>query len=253
MPAPAQKLRDDGFLVLDRLFPPELIARLHDEMLARTPDMAAEADGRRLYKQVGEGRFMIPVELSGPFLDPTLYANPLLLHLLSGLLGPDLLIDSFTCVTALPGAADQRIHADHPDLFPEAPERRAEAGCHAVNVAVPLIDLDEAVGTTAILPRSHAGEGAGEPHLPYVARGGCFLMDYRVRHGGTANRSDRPRPILYIVYSRPWFTDSVNFRRWPRLSMPRDALAGVSSEHRRLFRRLAAPGAFDATEADLLG
>ena len=49
------------------------------------------ADDLNTYYQVGEQRVQLPIKLLGPFLDPALYANPLLLGILSGLLGPDIL------------------------------------------------------------------------------------------------------------------------------------------------------------------
>jgi hypothetical protein len=65
-------------------------------------------------------------------------------------------------------------------------------------------------------------------------------MDYRLWHQGAANRSNRPRPVLYIIYTRSWFTDLVNFRKHARLRLSKeDALAmprhsgACSAESRR--------------------
>ena len=41
--------------------------------------------------------------------------------------------------------------------------------------------------------------------------GDAILFDYRVLHRGRANASDRPRPLLYFTYARPWFTDATNY------------------------------------------
>jgi hypothetical protein len=44
-----------------------------------------------------------------------------------------------------------------------------------------------------------------------MARGSMLIFDYRVVHRGTANTGAEPRPVLYMVYSKPWWADRVNF------------------------------------------
>ncbi len=49
--------------------------------------------------------------------------------------------------------------------------------------------------------------------------GSAIVFDHRVVHRGTANTAvgehlsaeDRQRPMLYLTFAKPWFTDSVNF------------------------------------------
>jgi len=133
-------------------------------------------------------------------------------------------------VTALPGAEDQPIHLDHPPLFEAAPHLTNSIPPYAVTMVVPLVDIDEQTGTTAIWEGSHKKSDdqnsedrfrllsrlMQEPDYSMAARplprqGDVYLMDYRVIHGGLANRSQIDRPILYVVYSRPWFRDGFNF------------------------------------------
>jgi len=69
-----------------------------------------------------------------------------------------------------------------------------------------------------------------QPQDPLVRKGSVLLVDYRLYHGGLANRSAGPRPILSLVFTRPWFRDVVNFSEQPplrygrlqRLRMPSD-------------------------------
>jgi ectoine hydroxylase-related dioxygenase (phytanoyl-CoA dioxygenase family) len=227
-----------GYLVIPRAFETDLICNLQNgyfELIAR-----GLVSGRGRGMDVGDRRYMIPVEMRAPFDDPRLYAAPRLLPILERLLGADLVLDSFGSVIAMPGAAAQARHKDHDLLFDA--ERGARLPCHAVTLVVPLIDLDAETGTTAILPGSHrVALGATvdvEPALPLIARGGCYLMDYRLSHFGTANRSTRIRPILYIVYSRPWFRDERNFYSLPALAMPAEARARVPLRLRGLLARL---------------
>src|SRR5206468_13062791 len=92
--------------------------------------------------------------------------------------------------------------------------------------------------------------GGGE--IGYPALGGCYFMDYRLWHQGAANRSDRPRPVLYIIYARPWFTDLVNFGKHARLRLSREDAFAMPPAQRRLFRRIAGKGELDMTEAEFL-
>lgn len=45
---------------------------------------------------------------------------------------------------------------------------------------------------------------------PGARIGDCLLVDYRLLHGGTANRGNNLRSIVYLIYSRPWFGDYRN-------------------------------------------
>lgn len=249
----AELFRKNGYLPIKRLFDPALIDALHAEFERQFGELGTLEGRSGSFKNVGNRRLMLPVKLEGPFLDPALYANPHLAALLGALLGPDYLIDNFTCVIALPGAGAQRLHADHPDLFPERADLRERLDPYSITLAIPLVDLDPATGTTLVFPGSHRGPPDDSPALPYLARGGCFLMDYRLKHHGTENGSPAARPIVYIVYARSWFTDAANFRRWPRINVDLAGLASIPEAQRPLFRRLAAKGAFDRTEAELLG
>ena len=85
---------------------------------------------------------------------------------------------------------------------------------YAINVSVPLIDVDDLTGPTAIWPGSHKWPEDFQPdydavHVPFQ-RGDAILIDYRTLHTGLANRGTRKRPILYMVYTRTWFFDDVN-------------------------------------------
>ena len=247
----AERFKAEGWLQVDGIFPLALIDELRDEFERQFTSLAAREDQEREYLRVGDERVMLSVALKGPFLDPRLYAQPVLLKILRHFLAEDLLIDSLTCVVALPGAGEQHAHRDHGELFHDDPDLNGQLPPYAVTVAVPLIDLSPETGTTKLLPGTHRGEQILEPALPYLARGSCFLMDYRIEHYGTANHSAARRPVLYCVFARPWFTDIRNFRRQPRINIDRADLQRIPAEHWPLFRRVAAKGAIDLAEKEL--
>ena len=197
---------------------------------------------------VGDQRFMITVDVKGAFNDPGLYASPMLLPILQKLLSVNCRIASFGSVVAFPGADDQAIHLDHPPLF-QSTETCDSLSPYAITVVIPLADIEPEMGTTAIWEGTHRG---GEERLkqvqslmdspnfagaaqPTPRMGDAYLMDYRVIHGGMANRSESVRPILYLVYARPWFRDGFNFGDQKAISISKKQLGKVPKEFRFLF------------------
>ena len=107
-------------------------------------------------------------------------------------------------------------------------------------VAIPLVDLTPETGTTKLFQRSHRKNlTEDEFDLPYIERGQCYAMDYRLWHCGTKNRGRHERPIVYLVYARPWFTDITNYGAQSRLPIAAEDVNSVPNQYRMLFRRLA--------------
>ena len=237
---PASRFESQGYLIIDRLFDPGLIDAVREEYERQFGDLS---EGELPpYLNVGDRRVQLPIVLQGSLLDPMLTTHPLLMQMLGSLLGRDFLIDNATVVVALPGAGDQNLHRDHHELFTGAAESGEGLSAYAVTVSIPLVDLTSETGSTKLFAGSHRAkspEGYSDGEIPYVVRGGCNLMDYRLWHHGTANRSPDPRPILYLVYSRPWFTDMLNFESVPRLQVAREGLEEMAPAQQHLFRRAA--------------
>jgi len=232
----AVRFETNGYVVFDRIFDPALIDALRAEYLRQFPDVASSPERY----DVGHRRLQVPVQMTGPYLSPALYANDMLLELAREALGPNYLLDSIAVVTALPGARDQQLHLDHTDLFPGNAMVRALMGPYGITVAIPLVDLTPETGTTKLFPRSHRKDlHEDEFELPYIERGQCYAMDYRLWHRGTENRSSHERPVIYLVYARPWFTDITNYGAASRLRIEAGDLAAVPERYRMLFRRLA--------------
>ena len=237
----AETFNRDGYLVIDRLFDPALIDAVRGEYDRQFGNLTEGELPPHL--NVGDRRVQLPIVMEGPLLDPMLIAHPLLMQMLGSLLGRDFLIDNATVVVALPGAGNQNLHRDHHELFPGAAESGEGLSSYAVTVSIPLVDLTPETGSTKLFAGSHRAkspEGLSGGEIPYAARGGCYLMDYRLWHHGTANRSPEPRPILYLVYARPWFTDILNFEAVPRLQVATEELLAMPAAQRHLFRRMGA-------------
>lgn len=218
----AEKLfRKHGVLHIKNVFDLALLNECHVEFLETYQSYLVNAKHEDALR-IGDKRFQITLNMQEPFNSPSLYGNELVLPLMKRLLGNQCILGCFTSAMSLPGSLDQRLHKDHKHLFHDGPEE-AMLPSFAVTMMVPLIDLNEHVGTTRLKKGTHRLSSEQSKTLPYqtplVQRGDCYLMDYRASHHGQANRSDTPRPIVSMVYQRPWFRDYMNFKNQPSLSI----------------------------------
>lgn len=238
--------RAHGTLWLENVLPVDFVQRLADAYQQRYTTQSVRSL-KRHHALVGDHRFMITVSMESPFNDPRLYANDRMMPILKTLLGDQCLISSLGSVLTFPGADAQPIHFDHPPLF-ESEDDCIGLPPYAITMVVPLIDLNEQTGTTAIWEGSHRKPGArdqlrrlmdfpdfSEACCPHAKQGDVYLMDYRTIHGGTLNRGDQARPILYIVYSRPWFRDAFNFRDQPAIDLSEQEFQRIPKTHQPLF------------------
>lgn len=232
----AVALRTHGCVMLRDVLTPEHVAAMREELFARNPPLQ-RAERPDISGRVGNQRFMAAVEISGPFGSPALYANPFALPVLSAVLGPEMVIGVFGTVTSLPGAQDQHIHADGSPLTNKALNRLTTA--HAVNLFVPLVEFNGSTGTTRLFPGTHLDidrDVATAPFVdPVVPVGSCLLMDYRLKHQGLANRSELVRPLLFVVFQKPWFKDYKNHGHLPFLRLSNENYERMPPEHRSLF------------------
>jgi phytanoyl-CoA dioxygenase PhyH len=224
-------LHEHGCVLLRGAFPPATIEAMHREYvaqfgtldLAAMRDQAAKPPPNRLL-EVGGARYDITLRMTGAFGRTDVFANGLLLQLLRPLLGRDMHLSNFTAVVSQSGAPRQRVHRDSAHLFSERGVGPA-LPVYAVNSAVPLIDVDLDTGPTGVWLGSHrSGPTAATQDKDMTAcplqRGDCMMLDYRTLHAGLANRNGPVRPIVYMVYARPWFFDNANHVKRIPLDMP---------------------------------
>eukprot|EP00980_Cylindrotheca_fusiformis_P002657 scaffold622_cov102-Cylindrotheca_fusiformis.AAC.6 len=93
-----------------------------------------------------------------------------------------------------PGSKSQHWHRDGPDEG-------------FVDCFVPLVDLDDSLGPTALKAGSHNNEEACDEEenlvIPLLRKGEMLLFDYRTLHRGQGNTSSKTtRTLAYSVYSR---------------------------------------------------
>ncbi len=239
--------RQNGTLFLENAFPKKLIHKVA-AAFAKQYQTLSNKELRKRDAVVGDRRYMITIDIKKPFNKSRLYANPLLMPILESLLSTHLRIASFGAVVAWPGAEAQPIHLDHPPLF-DLHETRETLPPYAVTLVVPLVAQTEEMGPTAIWPGTHCGVDRlqrvqklmerpdySDAEKPTTQLGDAYMMDYRVIHGGLPNNSETIRPILYLVYSRPWFRDGFNFSSQPSVQIGKKQRKKVPERWQGLFR-----------------
>ena len=248
--APSEQMRaayesivKNGYVVLDHVIDASKAEALNSEFRTRYESYLQDSEQPDTMK-VGNKRYLMAVDLSGGFADCEVYANRFVVAVARMALGEDAILESYGAVVSLAGAQQQHIHRDGPVLF--------DAGispilpCHALTLAMPLIDMNDMQGTTALWPGSHRWKERNEevkPIAPDVQAGSCMLWDFRLYHGGTANRSQEHRPMVYATYARRWYQDPSNFSKkgLHRLLYSPQFLAGIPEERRSLFCHVLKP------------
>eukprot|EP00730_Choanoeca_flexa_P000832 TRINITY_DN10355_c0_g2_i1.p2 TRINITY_DN10355_c0_g2~~TRINITY_DN10355_c0_g2_i1.p2 ORF type:complete len:275 (+),score=47.35 TRINITY_DN10355_c0_g2_i1:3501-4325(+) len=149
-----------------------------------------------------------------PFTNSSVAQQPVLKGLLDVILGEDHVQLFSGVVQSLPGAETQGWHMDGDHLF-----QPWQLPPHAVTVFFNLTDLAEEQGIPEFLPGSQLFEqykqlqvGAEMTPVSFKPTAGSItVFDYRTVHRGMANLSKEPRPLLYMVFAKPWFKDAANF------------------------------------------
>ena len=195
-----------------------------------------------------------------PYISPGLIYNPIVFPLVAELLGGSSSGEGINLLYAgvmwaqaagAPDASDtspQRWHADggHCFDYPNAPHLPP----HCINVFYPLLDLKVEHGPTEFVPGTHIFGQLNSSTLNATSNqvkltcdlGGCILFDYRVKHRGSKNRSQEPRPILYLCYAKNWFRDSGNLRSARTVVVPKKNGEDASLQWRsRILKGKAMP------------
>jgi ectoine hydroxylase-related dioxygenase (phytanoyl-CoA dioxygenase family) len=240
--------REHGCILLRGALPAAAVEGMHREFVSRYGALnyvAMEAEAAKpppnRFLRVGGARYDIVVPMSGAFGDAAVFANDRLLQLVEPLLDGDMHLSNFSVVVSHPGATTQHPHRDSEHLFAD-PAVGPNLPVYAVNVAVPLIDVDLRTGPTGVWLGSHriaSGVAMNRESMTVAAlqRGDCMLLDYRTMHAGLPNASAQPRPIVYMVYARHWFFDHANHISRIPIDMPLDQYNRLPESVRRLLIR----------------
>ncbi|KAG7370712.1 phytanoyl-CoA dioxygenase family protein [Nitzschia inconspicua] len=219
----------------------------HFETVMRTVknrDLARElADGFDVLRERGHGRFdmELPAFDNKEFDFLNEFKKTPWMPVVHAILGEDVVLIHKGCFLSLPGAGAQVYHQDGVHL-----NNQSQQPCHAINVFIPLVDLQSKNGPTEFVLGSHVlgHDGYDRDFLetPKPVAGTPVIFDYRLGHRGLANSSHSSRPIVYCTYARAAdgkeFRDQVNFSRRRYHKIGELAAKPLSREERRNKRKL---------------
>jgi hypothetical protein len=231
----AESVITDGFCVLPRHFSPEKLDRWRQTFL---PLLERHISREGHLQNRGPSRYYVTLPFTEPFADPSIYEDDDVLAIVEQLVGTDAVMCQLATDTPLLGSTTQDIHRDALPLFPETGQ---ETPPFQLAVNFPLVDVTPANGPFEVARRTHmmskeeglrrleSGELTLEPIT--MSLGDVMIRDVRGLHRGTPNRTDEPRPMVVIGYSRRWL-----FRPEVSIHIPRTMLDKLSSRARHLLR-----------------
>jgi ectoine hydroxylase-related dioxygenase (phytanoyl-CoA dioxygenase family) len=230
-----QAVLQDGFCILRNHFSPDTLKAWHQAFIPLLEDhIAREGD----LKNRGAARYYVTLPFMAPFAEPTIYEDDTILAIVERLVGQDAVMCQLATDTPLLGSDYQAVHRDAPPLFPEIAQ---ETPPFQLAINFPLVDVtlengpfEVARGTHILtkeegLQRLESGAAQLEPVTLNV--GDVMIRDVRGLHRGTPNRTNMPRPMAVIGYSRRWL-----FRPEVSIQVPRAVFDTLSDRARHLLR-----------------
>jgi ectoine hydroxylase-related dioxygenase (phytanoyl-CoA dioxygenase family) len=233
--ARADEVRRTSATILRGLIPVEKIDAWN---AAFQPLLEAAVQRDRGDPNRGRERYYVTLPFADLWADPEIIDNDAIMAVVEELVGADGVMCQLASDTPLIGSEYQELHRDTQLLFPET---GAESPPYQLAVNFPLVDvtpengpLEMAAGTHMLskadgMARIASGEIPVEPQ--YMKRGDVMIRDVRHIHRGTPNRTQVPRPMVVIGYSRRWlFRPEVNIR------VPRETLERLPDRARFWLR-----------------
>jgi ectoine hydroxylase-related dioxygenase (phytanoyl-CoA dioxygenase family) len=198
-----ERLDRDGYAVL----PGVLSEAELDAIRTRLAELlAAEGDraGLEVHQEAGTNRLADLVN-KGPMFKPC-FTDPRLLACVGHVLG-EFKLSSLNFREALPGQGLQALHADYGGPAPEN-------GFQVCNSIWLLDDFTADNGATRVVPGSHRSDTVPRLAMPdptaahpdqvllVAPAGSVVVFNSHLWHGGTVNRTDRPRRALHSYFAR---------------------------------------------------
>lgn len=226
---------EDGYCILREHFS---AAALVEWRQSFAPMLTKHVEREGHLQNRGPGRYYVTLPFAPPFADPAIYEDDDVLSIVTRLVGEDAVMCQLATDTPVIGSDYQDVHRDAPPLFPETaqetPPFQLAVNFPLVNVKIENGPFEVARGTHLMskaegMRRIESGEIKLEPVT--MRLGDVMIRDVRGLHRGTPNRTEMPRPMVVIGYSRRWL-----FRPEVSIRVPRAALATLSERARRLLR-----------------
>jgi len=212
------KLDEDGFLALPGILSASEVAALVARLDALA-ELEGERAGSETHQEAGTMRLSDLVN-KDPLFDIS-FTQPRVLAAVAHVLRGDLRLSSLNSRSSLPGHGLQGLHPDWETAV-------APGNYYACNSVWLLDEFTEENGPTRLVPGSHRSgklpgdemASASETHpreVRLVAPAGTVIVfNANVWHGGTLNRSPRPRRAMHAYFCRrdqPQQTDQRHYVR----------------------------------------
>ena len=203
--AEKSQLDENGYVLLDGFMGPSLLAELRHRLLA-----LYNAEGDRAgseFRQEPHAHRLANLVNKGDVFGRAI-AMPELLDGVRHVLGPDIKLSSLNARSADPHSEDgQPLHVD----MAAVPDERGYWVCNTIWL---IDDFTADNGATRLVPGSHRWgtrpqDVLADPMAPHpdeillLGRAGSVaIMNSHLWHGGTANRTDRPRMAMHAFFCR---------------------------------------------------
>ena len=197
-------LDENGYLPLYNLLPPERTAAMATRLMALAAAEAAAA-GTEFSQEPGTIRLANLVDKDPLF--EICFTHPKVLAAIAHVLQGDLKLSSLNGRFALPGEGLQALHCDW--------RGAVTPGDYYVCNSIWLFDdFTEENGATRVVPGSHnwektPQEALTDPKAAHPAQviltapaGTVVIFNSHTWHGGTLNRTDRPRRAMHSYFTR---------------------------------------------------
>jgi ectoine hydroxylase-related dioxygenase (phytanoyl-CoA dioxygenase family) len=199
----SERLDRDGYAVLPGVLSGaqlEAIRTRLAELLVAEGDQA----GLEVHQEAGTNRLADLVN-KGPMFEPC-FTDPQVMACVFHVLG-DFKLSSLNFREALPGQGLQALHADYGGPAPAS-------GFQVCNSIWLLDDFTPDNGATRVVPGSHRADtvprlAMPDPTAPHpdevlliAPAGTVVVFNSHTWHGGTVNRTDRPRRALHSYFAR---------------------------------------------------
>jgi ectoine hydroxylase-related dioxygenase (phytanoyl-CoA dioxygenase family) len=227
-------LDENGYVLLDGFIDPSLLAGLRDRLQALL-DREGDHAGAEFRREPNAHRLANLVN-KGEVFEHAI-ALPALLDAVRHVLGPDIKLSSLNARSADPHSQDgQPLHVD----MAAVPDDRGYWVCNTIWL---IDDFTPDNGATRLIPGSHRWgtrpqDALADPMAPHpdevllLGRAGSVaIMNSHLWHGGTANRTDRPRMAMHAFFCR---RDKPQ-QQYQRTLLSADVQARLSPELRDLL------------------
>jgi hypothetical protein len=198
-----EELATHGFALLEWVMPAALVGAFR-EITGAIELAEGSRAGMEFQQEEGAGRLSNLID-KDPLFDEC-FRNPFLLSAVSGVFSDAFKVSALNSRSALQGAGHQALHRDFQGASVPPGEFQT---CNSIWL---LDDFTEENGATRVVPGSHRWpmspsqviEDPSEAHPDEVLllgrAGSVFVLNGHLWHGGTRNRSGRPRRALHSYF-----------------------------------------------------